>query len=91
MTKEELEKYCEKLENLILDMEKSCLCERGMTGFDYHEIHPKLGHTSGRWLTPSALLDLRIGFVWNYEQQGGCCDSWKKYKFKFAKQKEGFV
>lgn len=88
----EHEEYILKLETLIKDMSDHCLCERSTKGFDYHQIHSKMGKSkNGRWLTPNDLLENRIGFVWTYEKQGGCCNSWKNYKFKFLKQKEGFV
>lgn len=38
----------------IRQMSDSCLCSRNTVGFDYGEIHPKLGKpkAGARWLTP---------------------------------------
>lgn len=87
---DEKDLYILKLESLVMDMAKSCLCERQTEGFNYHETHKKLGKGSGRWKTPNDLLDSRIGFEWRYEKPEGCSNSWKFYKFKFLEQNEGF-
>lgn len=90
MSKEEMIKYITKLENLVSSISESCLCERNTYGFDYHENHPRLGKTSGRWKTPRSLIDDSIGFKWKYKDKEKPGDSWKEYNFKFLEKKDGF-
>ena len=85
------EEYILKLETLIFNMSKACLCTRSTRGFDYHETHPKLGLLAGsRFMTPNDLLDNSIGFKWQYATESGCGESWKSYNFKKLEQRKGF-
>ena len=90
MSKEEMIKYITELENLISRISECCLCERTTKGFDYHENHPLLGKTSGRWMTPRSLIENSLGFKWKYETERGSGKSWKEYNFKFLEKKDGF-
>ena len=48
-----------QLEGALGDVKKRCLCFRATYGFDYSEVHTKLGKPGAgkRWLTPSDLAD----------------------------------
>jgi hypothetical protein len=88
---QEKDDYILKLETLILNMSRHCICERNTYGFDYHETHPKLGRLpASRFMTPNDLLDNSIGFKWQYATESGCGESWKAYNFKILEQRKGF-
>lgn len=51
---------------------KHCVCDRNVIGFDYHEMHPKLGvpGSGKRWLTPLDLVNaarIRLKKTWGRE------------------------